>query len=96
MPRNDFARKHDIILRYAKSPHIVFNVDAVRVPYSQESQERLQYTARAFRGDRTYENYTMNENGKHSEDWWVTQPFMPSSKERLGYPTQKPSVLYER
>ena len=35
-------------------------------------------------------------NGKHPEDWWPIQPIMPSSKERIGYPTQKPLALLER
>ena len=96
VPKNDFSRKHDIIFRYSKTKEVTFNVDDIRVPYSQESQERLRYTARAFRGDRVYDNYNMNERGKHPEDWWVMQPIMPSSGERLGYPTQKPRALYER
>lgn len=75
---------------------MVFNVDDIRVPYSQESQERLRYRARAFRGDRVYDNYDINERGKHPEDWWVMQPIMPSSGERTGYPTQKPIELYKR
>lgn len=34
VPKSDFARKHDIILRYSNGPTVTFNVDAVRVPYS--------------------------------------------------------------
>ncbi len=96
VPKKDFSRKHDIILRYTKTGNITFNVDDIRQPYSEQSQERLKYKARAFRSDKVYDNYNMNEKGKHPEDWWVMQPVMPSSKERLGYPTQKPRALYER
>ena len=96
VPKSDFSRKHDIILRYSKTKNVTFNVDDIRVPYSQETQDRLRYRAKSFRGDRTYDNYDMNEKGKHPEDWWVMQPIMPSSKERTGYPTQKPLVLLER
>ena len=96
VPKSDFSRKHDIILRYSKTKNVTFNVDDIRVPYSQETQERLRYRAKSFRGDRTYDNYDMNEKGKHPEDWWVMQPIMPSSKERTGYPTQKPLALLER
>ena len=46
VPRSDFARKHDVILRYAPGDP-TFNVDAVRIPYSKDSTERLRYTARA-------------------------------------------------
>ena len=96
VPKSDFSRKHDIIFRYSKTKNMTFNVDDIRFPYSQESQERLKYRAKAFRGDKVYDNYDMNEKGKHPEDWWVMQPIMPSSKERTGYPTQKPLALYER
>ncbi len=96
VPKRDFARKHDTIFRYALSDEITFNVDSVRIPYSTDSMERLEYEARAFRGDKVYSGYRPNEKGKHPEDWWNIQPIMPSSKERLGYPTQKPLALLDR
>ena len=96
VPKMDFARRHDILFRYAKSKTVQFNVDAVRIPYSQDSMERLQWKARSFRGKKTYDKYEPNPIGKHPEDWWPIQPIMPSSKERLGYPTQKPIALLER
>ena len=96
VPKNDFARKHDIILRYSKSVSLCFNVDLIRIPYSEDSADRLKYTARAFRDSRVYDNYKPNPEGKHPEDWWNIQPIMPSSKERIGYPTQKPLKLLDR
>ena len=95
VPRKDFARKHDTIFRYSKGEPRTFNVDAVRVPYSDDSQERLQYVARSFRESGTYDTYRPNPKGKHPEDWWVMQPIMPSSGERTGYPTQKPLKLLD-
>ena len=96
VPRSAFARKHDLIFRYSKGKRVTFNVDAVRIPYSQDSLDRLQYKAKSFRPNKTYDSYEPNPTGKHPEDWWEMQPIMPSSKERLGYPTQKPITLYER
>ena len=96
VPRTAFARKHDLILRYGRDESVTFNLDAVRIPYSEDSADRLRYTARAFRSSGTYDTYRPNPRGKHPEDWWVMQPIMPSSKKRLGYPTQKPLPLYER
>jgi site-specific DNA-methyltransferase (adenine-specific) len=94
--RNRFGRRHDIILFYTKSnlPN-TFNVDEVRVPYSNESLERLRYKARAFRGKKVYDSYQPHPLGKHPDDVWDIQPIMPSSKQRLGYPTQKPESLLE-
>ena len=96
VPRYDFARKHDIILRYSKTKTPIFNVDDVRIPYSGDSSERLKYKARSFRNTGTYDTYEQNPIGKHPEDWWEMQPIMPSSKERTGYPTQKPLALMDR
>jgi hypothetical protein len=58
--------------------------------------ERLKYKARSFRKDKVYENYEPNPLGKYPDDVWIMQPIMPSSKERFGYPTQKPEKLLER
>jgi len=96
VPKKDFANRHDIIFRYSKSDDYYFNVDAVRIPYSEDTAERLKYKARSFRDEKVYEDYEQNPKGKHPEDWWEIQPIMPSSKERLGYPTQKPETLLER
>ena len=96
VPKAAFSRKHDTIYRYGKTAAVTFNVDAVRIAYSPESSDRLKYKAKAFRGARTYDNYEPNPKGKHPEDWWPMQPIMPSSKERIGYPTQKPLKLLDR
>lgn len=96
VPKNDFAKRHATILRYTKSDNYTFNVDDVRDSYSRDSLERLQYVARAFRGKKVYDKYRPNPEGKHPDDVWLIQPTMPSSKERLGYPTQKPERLLER
>ena len=85
-----------MIFRYSPSNTPTFNVDDVRIPYSGDSVKRLEYTARAFRSSGVYDNYEANPKGKHPEDWWPMQPIMPSSKERTGYPTQKPLALLER
>ena len=91
-----WGRRHDILLYYTKAGPGTFNVDAVRDPYSKETLERLKYKAKAFRGDKVYDSYEANPLGKHPDDVWDIQPIMPSAKQRLGYPTQKPERLLER
>jgi DNA modification methylase len=91
-----WGRKHDIILYYSKGDSWTFNADPVRVPYSDASSDRLEYKARSFRGDKVYDAYEAHPDGKHPDDVFVMQPIMPSAKERLGYPTQKPERLLER
>jgi adenine-specific DNA-methyltransferase len=95
----DSAEKHDVILRYSKGPSYYFDVDPVRIPYSDASTERLQNKANVFRGDKVYRNYEPNQLGKHPEDWWTIQPIMPSEKQERSvcyYPTQKPVELLQR
>ncbi len=98
-PLNDFAEKHDVILRYSRGSNYYFDVDPVRIPYSEASTERLKNKANVFRGDKVYRNYEPHELGKHPEDWWTIQPIMPSEKQERSvcyYPTQKPVELLQR
>jgi hypothetical protein len=96
VPKKAFARRHDTLFVYGKGKNRTFNVDDVRMPYSEETLERTKYKARAFRGKRVYDRWEPDPRGKHPDDVWEIQPTMPSSKERLGYPTQKPERLLER
>ncbi len=91
-----WGRRHDNIFFYTKGKDWTFNVDPVRTAYSAESTERLKYKAKSFRGAKTYDAYEPNPLGKHPDDVWDLQPIMPSAKERLGYPTQKPERLLQR
>ncbi|MGA9039748.1 MAG: site-specific DNA-methyltransferase [Terriglobales bacterium] len=98
VPKNEFAPKHDTILRFSKSRTFTFNVDDVRIPYSDDvlNSDPSRYD-KSYRDNKVYEGYKPNEKGKHPEDWWTIQPIMPSDKtERLGYPTQKPVELLQR
>jgi len=95
VPKKGFGSRHDTIFFYSKGSDYIFNVDDVRQEYSEDSKERLKYVARAFRGKRVYDKYRPNPKGKHPDDVWQIQPTMPSSKERFGYPTQKPERLLE-
>jgi len=90
-----FGRRHDSIFLYTKGKEWAFNVDPIRTAYSAESLERLKYKARSFRDSGTYDTYEANPLGKHPDDVLDIQPTMPSSKERLGYPTQKPEKLLD-
>jgi site-specific DNA-methyltransferase (adenine-specific) len=76
-----WARKHDNILWYAKSDQWKFNRDEIdRIPYMAPGLVGEEKAAR----------------GKLPTDtWWMT--IVPTnSRERTGYPTQKPVKLLER
>jgi site-specific DNA-methyltransferase (adenine-specific) len=79
--RDRWPRKHDSILWYAKGDSWRFERDAIdRVPYLAPGLVGPEKAAR----------------GKLPTDvWWMTI-VAPGSRERTGYPTQKPVRLLER
>jgi len=91
--KDRFKKKHDSILFYAKTttPGRIFNMDAVRQPYSEGTQQQAERGVISFgRPTKTH------PIGKVPEDVWEI-PFINSqAKERIGYPTQKPEALLDR
>ena len=86
-----FSRKHDTILLYSKGKAYTFNVDEIRVPYKETSgYAKSGITAKSGK------KYMPNPKGTPIDDVWDIPIINPLSKERTGYPTQKPLVLYER
>ena len=94
--KKDFPRKHDTILRYAKSSKFVFNANDVRIPYSKSSMERIKYPANKSTIMHGTE-IKLNHAGKIPPTVWgdIQQTYRYRS-EALGYPTQKPLALAER
>ena len=91
IPKLDFARKHDIILRYTKSKNYIFNPQYT--PYSQATQKLV-----GQRGGISIDNKPRDiKRGAHMQDWWTDINALQTwSPERVGYPTQKPVALMER
>lgn len=89
--KSRFSCKHDTLLWYAKSDKPVFNIDAVRVPYKETSGY-----AKAGIVAASGKKYCPNPQGTPIDDVWDIPIINPMSKERIGYPTQKPIVLLER
>ena len=82
VPNNDFARRHDIILRYAKrnGKHF-FNPDPARQPYADATVERFQHYFGNVREGRDYGEQELNPLGKHPDDVFTDiQPVAPSAK----------------
>jgi site-specific DNA-methyltransferase (adenine-specific) len=79
--RDRWPRKHDTILWYARGDRWTFDREAIdRIPYLAPGLVGPEKAAR----------------GKLPTDvWWMTI-VPPASKERTGYPTQKPIRLLER
>ena len=100
-----FPRKHDTILYYVKA-NGVFNSDAVRIPYDDETIARrgriegkksLISSSVETDGKRSDEQvHARFGDGKVPEDWWCDIAPLTNQREKTGYPTQKPLALYER
>jgi site-specific DNA-methyltransferase (adenine-specific) len=80
--RKKWPPKHDNILLYAKNPHnYTFNLDAVeRIPYMAPGLVGPEKAAR----------------GKALTDTWFHTIVPTNSKEKTGYPTQKPLGILKR
>ncbi len=97
---NTFSKNHDVILFYSKEKdESVFNI---------QYQERAQSTLKRFGNKKIVSGFDATGNREPSKtveedssgvkmsDVWSIPIIAPSSKERLGYPTQKPVALLER
>ncbi len=91
VPRRNFARKHDVILRYTKSDDYTFNPQYLE--YSDASKALVN-----ARGGTSIDGRERDlERGAHMPDWWSDINSLQTwSPERTGYPTQKPVRLLER
>ncbi len=90
--KNQFKRIHDVILFYTKTNIWNFNIQYVPTK-NGEFKKRKQFK----RPDGSI--WYPKNDGKLCPDWWIDIPSFGtamSSKERLGFPTQKPEKLLER
>ena len=101
-PKTDFARKHDIILRYSKTKKMTFNADAVRIARTK-THMKIETDAdgkdwQVKRDAKTGKVYRYPVSvGALCPDWWTgIEQLNRNEKERLGYATQKPLKLLDR
>ena len=87
-----FPRKHDTVLFYSKRKDYTFNADAVRIPYSESSLNRVKYKGSGFAAGA--DGSWLQEGGKLPDSVWDI-PLL-KGKEKTGYPTQKPLALLDR
>ena len=91
----DFNRKHDLILKYAKnSENCIFNDKDIREEILPESVER--YKTPRVLGGREYVGGESAEIGKVPEDVWRIASVKGNSIEAAGFATQKPEPLLKR
>ncbi|MDK2818397.1 MAG: restriction endonuclease [Spirochaetota bacterium] len=90
-PKNAFARKHDVIMLFTKSNRYTFNYFKIKryldfVPSLKDNSKN------ASSGKDEIGYWSM----VGCPDVWPIKSVFNMSKERLGYPTQKPEALLER
>ena len=91
IPKKDFPRKHDNILRYAKTRE--FHYQPIYRPYSVGTQQRGRTPIKG-----KYFEQGLNPEGTPVNDWWtdLKRIASPTDPEKTGWPTQKSLELYER
>jgi site-specific DNA-methyltransferase (adenine-specific) len=105
-----FNRKHDVILFYAKGSSSVFNMPKTewtreeiirtrkqKIHIDEKGEEWIWMPGGRGNSKNKLKRLTdIIAEGKAISDVWRIPIISSSSKERLGYPTQKPLILLER
>ena len=93
--KRNFPRKHDDIMFYRKSNNVLFNADAVRVPFKKSNKSGGVTSLAGKKEDWVVEE--LDAKGKIIEDWWPDIADLGKvHNEGVGYATQKPEALLER
>lgn len=104
--KRSFARKHDTIFFYSKTDNYFFD-GAASGTFRNTGKRSWGGKIREDSQGRLYQDKIVKATGKHyiyyldepkiPEDWWTDiNSIQSQSKERIGYPTQKPEALLER
>lgn len=83
-----FANRHEEAIWLTKTNDYYFDLDAVRVPYSEEDLKL------ALKDKRL--NPENTRKGKNPTNVWDISRLNGNSKERVGHPTQKPVEIIDR
>lgn len=83
-----FANRHEEILWFAKTKKYYFNLDAVRIPFDEE-------TKRLYSRDKRLKAESI-EKGKNPTNVWQIARLNGNALERVGHPTQKPLDVVRR
>lgn len=101
--KHRWARKHDVILFYSKSPTFHFDPQGIagtrkagtHMKTNVDAEGREYQEKRDGKTGKVYRYYI--DEGTIPTDWWVVRKQLNrEAAERLGYPTQKPLALLNR
>lgn len=95
-PKKWLHRNHDTILRYAASNPKLVTWNRPLKPWPQSTLDKWQKDEDGLIYHQNgKQRYYVNPEGKYDDDVWDLT-FSTRSRERLGYPTQKPEALLEK
>ncbi|MHA1228468.1 MAG: DNA-methyltransferase [Candidatus Hodarchaeales archaeon] len=83
-----FANRHEELLWFAKTKKYYFDLDTVRIPYTEEIKK-------IYLKDKRLNPETV-EKGKNPTNVWEINRLNANAKERVGHPTQKPLEIVRR
>jgi len=101
--RRHFSRKHDVILFYAKTKNLFFDITRVPIPRTQNRDNHMRRTVgedgrscRTIRvGGKLYTYY--DDDPVYPDDVWTdVSHLQQKDPQRTGYDTQKPRALLDR
>jgi DNA modification methylase len=97
---NNYPRKHDTILFYTKGNKWTFHQDAILVEYDKKAVRRYDKVDKQGKRYKVYYTKDGKERKAYMREGRPTEvfnvPFIQgTSKEKIGYPTQKPEALLE-
>jgi site-specific DNA-methyltransferase (adenine-specific) len=93
--RRRLLSKHDVIYWHAASPGYVFNLlREEATPAMLDKYRHVDEQGRRYMN--SYGRRYFLQGGKPLDDVWDIPAIAPTSKERAGYPTQKPLALLRR
>jgi len=93
-PANAFARKHDVLLFYARGPANTFH--RLRGEVTPAMAAKYAHSDEQGRYQRAHGRRYYLKGGKPFDSVWDIPSISPTAAERTGYPTQKPLALLER
>jgi hypothetical protein len=101
--KNNFSRKHDIVLWYSKEKNWKFDTKEISAPRYEKRhhhmKENIDENGRIFytikSAGKIYKYYA-DEGVPPSDVWDDISHLQQKDPERIGYPTQKPEKLLER
>ena len=92
-PKNHFVKNTDMLLFYAKTEDSFFNV--LREPWPDRTLKKWQKDEIGIYRMNDGKKYYIDPKGKRMDNVWQIT-LSSRSRERTGYPTQKPLALLER